>query len=106
MKLYSPASVKRFRNYFPFLIILIPLSAGSGLAQQRLSRNFPAGKDVRLELRNLSGTITVETLAADEIRITEYMENRKATFNSRQTEYGLVVAIVGDSLGKNVGDVY
>jgi hypothetical protein len=105
MKLYSPASAKRFRNYFPFLIILLPLSAGSVLAQQRLSRNFPAGKDVRLELRNLSGTITVETWDKNEIRITADMYNRKATFNPRQTESGLVIDIVGDNRGIDVKDV-
>jgi len=106
MKLYSPASINRFRNSFLFLIILIPLNGGSVLAQQRLSRHYPAGKDVRLELRNLSGTITVETWAKDEIRITADVESRKATFNPRQTETGgLVIDVVGDNRGRDIGDV-
>ena len=74
-------------------------------SQQRLSRNYPAGKNVRLELRNISGTITVETWAKDEIRITAEMDTRKATFNPRQTESGLVIDIVGDNRGKDVGDM-
>ena len=105
MKLYLPASENRFRNSLLFLIILIPLSAGSVFAQQRLSRNYPAGKNVRLELRNVSGTITVETWNKDEIRITADMDNRKATFNPRQTDSGLVIDIVGDNRGKDVGDM-
>jgi len=106
MKLYLPASNRRLRNSLLFLIFLIPLCASSVFAQQRQSRNYPAGgKDVRLELRNISGTITVETWAKDEIRITADMESRKATFNPRQTESGLVVDIVGDNRGRDVGDM-
>ena len=89
-----------------FSIILI--STGTSVfaqSQQRLSRNYPAGKNVRLELRNISGTITVETWAKDEIRITAEMDTRKATFNPRQTESGLVIDIVGDNRGKDVGDM-
>lgn len=104
MKLYSPATDSRLKKYVFFLILLTPLT-GSVCAQQRLSRNYPVGKNVRLELRNISGTITVETWAKDEIRITADMESRKATFNPRQTESGLVIDIVGDNRGKDVGDM-
>src|SRR5215813_12582875 len=104
MKLYLSASGKRLRNFVLFLIILTSLGI-SVFAQQRLSRNYPAGKNVRLELRNISGTITVETWAKDEIRITADMETRKATFNPQQTEWGLVIDIVGDNRGKDVGDM-
>ncbi|MGZ8842982.1 MAG: DUF4097 family beta strand repeat-containing protein, partial [Pyrinomonadaceae bacterium] len=104
MKLYLPATNSRLKKYVFFLILLTPLT-GSVFAQQRLSRNFPAGKNVRLELRNISGTITVETWAKDEIKITADMDSRKATFNPRQTESGLVIDIVGDNRGKDVGDM-
>ena len=88
-----------------FSIILTVGSSVFAQSQQRLSRNYPAGKNVRLELRNISGTITVETWAKDEIRITAEMDTRKATFNPRQTESGLVIDIVGDNRGKDVGDM-
>lgn len=104
MKLYSPASGKRLRKFLVILIVLASFS-GSVFAQNRQSRNYPAGKNVRLELRNISGTITVETWAKDEIRITADMESRKATFNPRQTDSGLVIDIVGDNRGKDVGDM-
>ncbi|HWP54394.1 MAG TPA: DUF4097 family beta strand repeat-containing protein [Pyrinomonadaceae bacterium] len=106
MKLYSPASGKGLRKFLLFSIILTSISSSVfAQSQQRLSRNFPAGKNVRLELRNISGTITVETWAKDEIRITAEMDTRKATFNPRQTESGLVIDIVGDNRGKDVGDM-
>ena len=106
MKLYSPASGKGLRKFLLFSIILTSISSSVfAQSQQRLSRNYPAGKNVRLELRNISGTITVETWAKDEIRITAEMDTRKATFNPRQTESGLVIDIVGDNRGKDVGDM-
>jgi len=74
-------------------------------AQQKVSRHFAAGKDVRLELKNLSGTITVESWARDEIKITAMMDSPAAHFNPRQTETGLVIDIVGDNRGHEVGDV-
>lgn len=104
MKLYLPASGKGFRTSLLFLIVLTSLSVTVS-AQQRLSRNYPAGKNVRLELRNISGTITVETWAKDEIRIVADLDTKKATFNPRQTESGLVIDIVGDNRGKDVGDM-
>ena len=103
MKLYSPNG-SRLRKSLLFLILFTSFG-GSVFAQQRLSRNYPAGKNVRLELRNISGTITVETWAKDEIRITADMESRKATFNPRQTDSGLVIDIVGDNRGRDVGDM-
>jgi DUF4097 and DUF4098 domain-containing protein YvlB len=86
----------------PFLVFAI---AGSAFAQQRVSRQYPAGKNVRIELKNLSGTITVETWQRDEIRITATMEAPAVHFNPRQTDTGLVIDIVGDNRDRrDVGD--
>jgi hypothetical protein len=106
MKFYLPATRNRVRfAAFPALF-LVTVFAASGLAQQRVSRHYPAGKNVRIELKNLSGTITVETWQRDEIRITATMEAPAIHFNPRQTETGLVVDIVGDNRDRHdVGDV-
>ena len=107
MNIYPPAKASRLRNsatVFAFLIVL-SLSVTAS-AQQKVSRHFPAGKNVRLELKNISGTITVETWAREEIKITATMEAPKATFNPRQTESGLVIDVVNDNRGRNdVGDI-
>jgi hypothetical protein len=90
---------------FPALFLVLVVTHSS-LAQQRVSRHYPAGKNVRIELKNLSGTITVETWARDEIRITATMEAPAVHFNPRQTDSGLVVDIVGDNRDRrDVGDV-
>jgi len=75
-------------------------------AQQRVSRHFPAGKNVRIELKNLSGTIIVESWVRDEIKITATMESPAAHFNPQQTDSGVVIDLVGDNRGRgDVGDV-
>lgn len=106
MNLHLLTRGSSYRTLSAFLLI-IPLSVASvALGQRRVSKNFPAGKNVRLELRNLSGTITVETWNRDEIRVTADMESSKATFSPRETESGLVIDIVGDNRGRNdVGDM-
>ena len=71
-----------------------------------MSRHYPAGKNVRIELKNLTGTITVETWPRDEIRITATMEAPAVHFNPRQTDAGLVIDIVSDNRDRSdVGDV-
>lgn len=86
-----------------FLMILI---ASAAAAQQKVSRHFPAGKNVRLELKNLAGTIEVETWQRDEIKITATMESPTIHFNPRLTDSGLVIDVVSDNRGReNVGDV-
>jgi hypothetical protein len=107
MKLFASNNRKPAKVLSAVFSILIVLTASSlALAQQKVSRRFPAGKNVRFELKNVTGTITVETWDRDEISITALMDNRKATINPRMTEAGLVIDIVGDNrtLG-NVGDI-
>src|SRR5687768_4978286 len=85
---------------------LILASAASAFAQQRVTRRYPAGKNVRLELRNLSGTITVETWNRDEIKLTATLESPSARLAPRQTDTGVYVDVVGDNRGRSdVGDV-
>jgi DUF4097 and DUF4098 domain-containing protein YvlB len=105
MNLYHFSPRNRVSYLFAFPAIIILLIAVVGAAQQRVSRHYPAGKDVRLELKNVSGTITVETWSRDEIRITATMETSKTTFNPRQTDSGLVIDIAGDNRGREVGDM-
>jgi len=108
MKLFASDNRQPITIFSAVLSILIVLSASSfALAQQKVSRRFPAaGKNVRFELKNVTGTITVETWNRDEIQVTAFMDNHKATFNPRMTEAGLVIDIVGDNRGRNdVGDM-
>jgi hypothetical protein len=107
MNTYPPVKANRVRNSATVLAFLIILGVSvHASAQQKVSRHFPAGKNVRLELKNISGTITVETWAREEIKITATMEAPTARFNPRQTEAGLVIDVVSDNRGRSdVGDI-
>src|SRR6202051_4822633 len=106
MSFQSPATRNRVSlAAFPALFLVFAI-AGSAFAQQKVSRRYPAGKNVRIELKNLAGTITVETWQRDEIRITATMEAPVVHFNPTQTDTGLVIDIVGDNRERrDVGDV-
>ena len=75
-------------------------------AQQQLSRRYPAGKNVRIELRNISGTIVVESWNKSEIRLTATIESKKAQVIPKQTEQSLVVDVMSDNRGRgDIGDI-
>ncbi|MGZ8847695.1 MAG: hypothetical protein ACXW3C_14645 [Pyrinomonadaceae bacterium] len=106
MNIRPPAQIAKRHRPALFAFLLVMLLTTGAPAQQRVSRKFPAGKNVRLELKNLSGTITVETWQRDEIKITALMDAPAVHFNPRMTEAGLVIDIVGDNRGRaDVGDV-
>jgi len=102
MKLFASDNRQPIKILSAVFSILIILSVSSfALAQQKMSRRFPAGKNVRFELKNVRGTISVETWDRDEILVTALTDTHKATFNPRMTESGLVIDIVGDNRGRS-----
>ena len=62
-------------------LLLARLASTPRNAQQRLSKRYPAGKNVRIELKNISGTITVESWNRDEIKLTATLESPRPTFH-------------------------
>lgn len=98
-----------FKNLVPILavlaIALIPLRLVAQ-STQTVSKRFPAGKNVHVELKNISGTITVESWNRDEIRLTATLESPKAQISPRQMDQTLVIDVMGDNRGRgDVGDV-
>ena len=77
-----------------------------GQSPQKLSKRYPAGKNVRIELKNVSGTIEVESWNKDEIKLTATMESPTANVVPRQYQSTLVVDVMGDNRERgDVGDV-
>jgi hypothetical protein len=88
------------------LLVFGALATASTVAQQRLSKRYPAGKNVRIELKNISGTITVESWNRDEIKLTATLESPRANLSPRQTGDSLIVDVRADNRGhSDVGDV-
>lgn len=89
-------------------IALLALLAGlpvSGFAQRSVTRKYPAQQNVRFEMKNISGTITVEAWPKNEIQVTAISYSPNAQFTPEQTAGCLGIDIVRDNKGRMVGDV-
>lgn len=98
----------RIRSYskavlFAGFLVVAALSVSNAQAQQRLSKRYPVAKNVRVELKNISGTITVESWNRDEIKLTAEIESSKANVTPRQSREELIVDVLGDNRGR--GDI-
>ena len=102
-------SLRSFSRCLPVLaVVAVALLSTHVDAQstQTVSKRFAAGKNVQIELKNISGTITVESWNKDEIRLTATLESPKAQITPRQMDQTLVVDVMGDNRGRgDVGDV-
>ena len=88
------------------LFVIGSLSAGTVNAQQRVSKRYPVGKNVHITLKNISGTITVESWDKDEIKLTATFDSPKANIEPRQAGDLLTVDVMADNRGRSdVGDV-
>lgn len=87
--------------------LLVGALSISSVTAQRLSKRYPAGKNVRIELKNISGTITVESWNRDEIKLTATLESPKANVLPRQTGDAFIVDVMADNRGHStdVGNV-
>ena len=83
------------------LILLGAVAAPLVSAQQRMSRKYPTGKNVRLQLKNISGEIIVESWDRDEIKVSATMESPAARFSPRPTADGLIIDVIGDNRGRS-----
>ena len=87
--------------------VLYSCHAPAAQAQKNVSKRYPAGKNVRVELKNISGRITVESWNRDEVKISATMDSPTANLSPRVVgESGLVIDVMGDNRGRgDVGDV-
>jgi DUF4097 and DUF4098 domain-containing protein YvlB len=86
-----------------FLIFASLIFSPAVWAQKRFSKSYPANKNVRLQLTNLTGTITVIGWQRDEIRVEARMESSAAKVVPESTNDNLTINIVRDNQGR--GDV-
>jgi hypothetical protein len=74
-------------------------------AQQKYSKTYPARKNIRIRLNNLSGPITVEGWQKDQIKISATIEAPAARFTPQMSDDGLVIDVVRDNQGREVGNI-
>ena len=101
-----PGQTLTIGTFIPCLVLIVFVSLPvnvAGQSPQTVSKRFPAGKNVHIELRNVFGTITVESWNRDEIRLSATLESPKAQVTPRQMDQNLVIDVMGDNRGR--GDV-
>jgi hypothetical protein len=80
--------------------------SGSVSAQKKFSRTYPAGQNVRLQLLNRTGTVTVEGWTRSDISITASLEAPAALIEPQNLSGTIVINLVKDNQGRNeVGNV-
>ncbi len=86
---------------------LFSFTAATVFAQQKFSKSYPASKNIRIRLNNLSGPIFVEGWQKDQIKISAEMEAPAARFTPQMNGDSLVIDVVRDNQGRNgeVGSV-
>jgi hypothetical protein len=87
------------------LAILGHSLSADAFAQKSITRKYPAQKNVRLEVKNISGTITVEAWDKNEISVTAKLFSPNAQFTPEQTPSCLGIDIVRDNRGRMIGDI-
>lgn len=75
-------------------------------AQKRFSKTYPAGQNVRLQLLNRSGTVTVEGWTRTDVQVTASLEAPAANIEPQNLSGTIVINLVRDNQGRNdVGSV-
>ncbi len=75
-------------------------------AQKKFTRSYPASKNVRLQLTNRTGTVTVEGWDKAEISVSAFMEAPAANIEPRSVSGTIEINLVKDNQGRNeVGNV-
>ncbi len=88
------------------LSLLLLLSVQENFAQKKFSKVYPASKNVRLQLTNRSGTVTVEGWERDEVKIVADLEAPAANIVPQNLSGTIVINLVKDNQGRGeVGNV-
>ena len=86
-----------------FIFALSPLSAA---AQKKFSRTFPAGQNVRLQLMNRTGLVTVEGWDRAEVSVQAVLEAPAALIVPQNLAGTIVINVLKDNQGRrDVGSV-
>jgi hypothetical protein len=86
-----------------FFFALTPLNT---VAQKKFSRTFPASREIRLQLMNRTGTVTVEGWNRGEVNISAYRESPAANIDPQVVGDTIFINLVKDNQGRtDVGNV-
>ncbi len=104
--LISLATYKKATVLILSVVFFFALSASEASAQKKFSKTYPASKNIRLQLTNRTGTITVQGWNRDEVRIEANLDKPIAKIIPKNKSGLIYVNVVQDNQGRDeVGDV-
>jgi DUF4097 and DUF4098 domain-containing protein YvlB len=100
------AMFKKLLLIFTASIFFGTVFVSNSSAQKKFSTTYTAQKNVRLQLTNRSGTVTVEGWNKDKIEISAYLEAPAANIVPQNSSGTILINVVKDNQGRNdVGNV-
>ncbi len=87
------------------VVLLLSAFVIDGAAQKRFSKTYPAGQDVKLQLINRTGTVTVEGWNRPEVSIVASVEAPAANIAPQSLSGLILINLVRDNQGRETGDV-
>lgn len=87
-----------------FVLFVAFAAAPHALAQRRLTREYPAQPNIRVQLLNRSGTIEVLAWEKRSVRVTATMESRSAKMEPEVNGNGVTIDVRRDNR-EDVGDI-
>ena len=87
------------------VVFFLSACVSEASAQKRFSRTYPAGQDIRLQLMNKTGTVTVEGWNRAEVSIVASMEAPAATIAPQSLSGTILINLLRDNQGRDTGNV-
>jgi len=87
------------------VVFFFGLAPRAASAQKKYSHTFPAGREIRIQLMNRTGTVTVEGWDRNEAYIYAYRESPAADIEPEIVGDTININLVKDNQGKEVGNV-
>lgn len=101
---FSPLVNKKATVLFLSVVFFFAAGALDASAQKRFSKSYPADENIRLQLTNRSGTITVEGWNRREVQISAWLEKPVAQIVPRNLSGTIVINVIQDNKGNEVGN--
>jgi hypothetical protein len=87
------------------VVFFFVFSCAEASAQRKFSRNYPAGQNIRLQLTNRTGTVTVIGWDRAMINISADVEAPAAVISPQNLSGVIVINLLRDNPGREIGNV-
>lgn len=106
LKIHKTSLVAKTTILFLSVVFFFVFTENEAFGQKKFSKSYPASKNVRLQLTNRSGTITVEGWNKDEVQVVAQLEAPAANIVPQNLSGTIIINLKKDNQGRDeVGNV-